>query len=221
MQSWNRYTTAGPSGAGRPDSYVELGPDHSDGLDRRLLGDLSGMRVLDLGCGAGRSAVAMARQGARVVAIDPDEIEVERTRTAADVAEVHVEAHHGDIAELAFLPADAFDAVLAIHSLAAAEDISRIFRQTHRLLRADRPMVLTLPHPASMLSNPDQPATIVRGYGSGEPLGENEFVTYPHSIGQVFTQFTRANFRVDTMIEPDSDMSLPSSLIVRARKIGS
>lgn len=221
MQSWTRYTTAGPSGARRPDSFVELGPDHSDGLDRRLLGDLSGMRVLDLGCGAGRSSVAMARQGARVVAIDPDEIEVERTRTAADVAEVHVEAHHGDVAELAFLPADAFDVVVAIHSLAAVEDIGRIFRQTHRLLRADRPMVLTLPHPASLLTNPDHPTTIVRGYGSGGPLGENEFGTYPHSIGDVFTQFTRANFRVDTMIEPAGNASVPSSMVVRARKIGS
>lgn len=220
MQPWTRYTTAGPAGASRPENFVELGPAHTDGLDRKLLGEVNGLRVLELGSGAGRSSIALARQGARVVAVDPDEIEVERVRMAADVAEVHVEVHHGDLAELAFLPADSFDAVIAIHSLAATNDIARVFRQTHRLLRTDRPMVMTLPHPAAMIVNPDEPKSIVRQYGVGEPLGENEYLTYPHTIGEVFTQFTRANFRIDTMIEPIGDEQIPNSLIFRARKTG-
>jgi len=220
MQPWTRYSTAGPTGASRPDDYVELGPAHTDGLDRRLLGDLNGMRVLDLGSGTGRSAVALARQGARVVAIDPDEIEVERSRTAAEVAEVHVEAHHGDLAELAFLPADSFDAVLAIHSLATVKNIARVFRQTHRLLRIDRPIVITLPHPASLINGDDTPNVIQRSYGTHDPLGENEHLTYPHTIGEVFTQFTRANFRVDTLIESAVTETVPTSMIFRARKTG-
>lgn len=221
MQSWTRYTTAGTAGARRPDDYVELGPDHTEGLDRRLLGEVEGMRVLDLGCGAGRSSLALARQGARVVAIEADQIEVDRVRAAADLAEVHVEAHHADVAELAFLPADSFDAVLSIHSLAAVENIGRVFRQTHRLLRGDRPMIITLPHPAALLSDSTKPEKIVRPYADGLPLGENEFTTYPHGIGDVFTAFTRSNFRVDTLIEPAGASSIPNSVIMRARKMGS
>lgn len=220
MQDWSRYTTAGPIGASRPDDFVELGPSHTDGLDRRLLGEVNGLRVLDLGCGAGRSAIALARQGARVVAIDPDHIEVDRVRTAADLAEVHVEAHHGDIAELAFLPADSFDIVLAVHSLASTENIGRVFRQVHRLLRIDRPIVLSLPHPAGLLVDPDKPTKVIRDYGSGAALGAAEHLTYPHAIGEVFTQLTRANFRVDTVIEPTSG-ALPDTVIFRARKTGS
>ncbi len=220
MQEWTRYTTAGPTGASRPDDFVELGPDHTDGLDRRLLGDVTGQRVLDLGCGAGRSAVALARQGARVVAIEPDPLDIDRVRTAAEVAEVHVEAHHGDLAELAFLPADSFDAIVAVHSLASVENIGRVFRQAHRLLRIDRPIVITLPHPAALVVD-EGSKVVVRSYGSGAPLGENEHLTYPHAIGDVFTQLTRANFRVDTIIESTGDTSLPTSVVFRARKTGS
>ena len=220
MHEWTRYTTAGPTGASRPDDFVELGPDHTDGLDRRLLGEVNGLRVLDLGCGAGRSAVALARQGARVVAIEADQIEVDRVRTAADIAEVHVEVHQGDLAELAFLPADSFDAIVAVHSLAAIENIGRVFRQAHRLLRIDRPIVMTLPHPAALMTD-DGSTELVRNYGSDAPLGEGEHLTYPHTIGDVFTQLTRANFRVDTIIESASDTAVPKSVVFRARKTGS
>lgn len=220
MQTWTRYTTSGPNGSKRPDDFVELGPGHSDGLDRRLLGDVSGQRVLDLGAGAGKSSIALAKLGARVVAIEPQEVEVSRMRAAAEMAEVHVEAHVGGLADLAFLPADAFDAILSIHSLAAVDDIGRVFRQAHRLLRADRSMVLTLPHPASMIDQLAEPETQSPRYGIGGPLGGDEFLTYPHTVGHVFTQLTRANFRVDTLLEPQ-DGDVPSSLIVRAKKVGS
>jgi len=82
-------------------------------------------------------------------------------------------------------------------------------------------MVITLPHPASMLSNPGDDSTIVRGYGAKGPLGEDEHLTFAHTIGEVFTQFTRANFRVDTVIEPPGEQLVPESLILRARKTGS
>ena len=36
----------------------------------RLLGDLRGKRVLDLGCGTGAAAVTFAREGAIVIALD-------------------------------------------------------------------------------------------------------------------------------------------------------
>ena len=38
----------------------------------------SGERLLDLGCGAGRHAFEAARRGARVVALDADDVEVKQ-----------------------------------------------------------------------------------------------------------------------------------------------
>ncbi len=220
MATWTRYTTAGDYGQRRPTSSVELGPGDVEGLDRKLLGDLSGMRVLDLGCGAGHSSVALAQQGARVVAIDADESQVHLTRQAAENNDVHVEVHHGDLADLAFLHADIFDAVVAVHSLAAVSDIGRVFRQTHRLLKTDRPIVLSLPHPAALMVTTEDPKTISSDYDDAQPLGIGAHLTYRHGIGHAFTQLNRANYRVDTVLEPAGNGAHPASVIFRARKIG-
>ena len=220
MATFTRYTTAGEYGQRRPTNHVELGPGDVGGLDRKLLGDVDGLRVLDLGCGSGHSAVALAIQGARVVAIDADEEEVATTRAAAERNEVHVEVHHGDLADLAFLPADAFDAVIAVHSLAAVSDIGRVFRQTHRLLKTDKPIVCTLPHPAQLMVTTDAPRTIASDYADPAPLGEGHYLTHRHGVGHVFTQLHRANYRVDNLIEPDGNGAHPASVIFRARKIG-
>ena len=220
MQSWTRYTTSGTSGQNRPTDSVEFGPGEVVGLDRRLLGDVSGLRILDLGTGTGNSAIALARLGARVVAIDPDLDQVELARRSADDAEVHVEVHHADLADLAFLQADIFDAVISVHALASVSDLGRVFRQTHRVLKADRPLVVSLPHPAALMVDPDADHTILRTYHDSEVRGEGPHLTHPHGIAHVFTQLTRANYRVDTMLEPIGPNLHPASVIFRARKVG-
>ena len=227
MSTWKRYTTAGKEGQRRPTQHVEFGPGEVEGLDRRLLGDVDGKRILELGAGAGHSAIAFAKQGARVVAIDPVAEEIEVARAAAEVAEVHLELHNTGLADLASLPADAFDAVVAIHSLASVSDIGRVFRQVHRLLKADRPLVITLPHPAALMIDPDDSVNIIAAYDESEPLGKDHHLTYRHGISEVFTQLTRANFRVDVLLEPaqkakkpQGPENAPASVVFRARKTG-
>ena len=220
MQSWTRYTTAGTAGQQRPLDTVEFGPGEVAGLDRRLLGDVSGMRILELGTGAGHSAVALSRLGARVIAIDADAEQVELAKRTADEAEVHVEVHHTDLADLAFLQADIFDAVISVHALSGVRDLGRVFRQTHRLLKLDRPIILTLPHPASLMVDSEDPRTIASDYANGDVLGEGPNLTHRHGISHVFTQLHRSNFRVDTLLEPGGADPHPASVIFRARKIG-
>lgn len=222
--SWHRYSTAFPSGRSRPIDHVELGPNLADTLGRRLLGDVADKRVLELGTGMGHSAIAMALQGAKVLGIDPDPIQLEHARELAEEQETKVELHQADLADLAFVRNESVDLVVSIHALAAVEDLDRVFRQAHRVLKADMPFVLSLPHPAASLVDPfsDDELHIARGYFEPAILGSGPSLTYRHLIGEVFSGLIRANFRVDTLIEnPYTDKpSLPETLVFRAKKVG-
>src|SRR5688500_11727609 len=71
-----------------------------------------GERVLDVGCGTGNAALAVARAGADVVGVDPAPrlLEVTRSRAAADG--LAVELVEGDAVALPF-DDDAFDAAVS------------------------------------------------------------------------------------------------------------
>ena len=178
MQLWTRYTTSGESGQQRPTTSVEFGPGNVEGIDRRLLGEVANMRILELGAGSGHSSIALAKQGAKVVAVDPENSEAEMIRAAAEVAEVHVEVHNEALADLAFLQADSFDAVISIHSLAAVDDVGRVFRQVHRVLKSERPLIFSLPHPAALTVDPQDETSIRSRYDETEPLGAGHHLTY-------------------------------------------
>lgn len=230
-----------PHGAEPSLDSIRLGPDLDDASLERLVGPVDGRRVLDLGCGAGAASVTLARRGARVTAVEASTTRLAQARAAAELAEVRVEFHHSDLADLAFIRADSVDLVVAVYSLSGIQDLPRVFRQVHRVLTSGSALLLSLPHPfATMLdADPDdaQPSPyLTRTTWSAAPVawraGGDEGVTHVHQIGDVFTTLSRSNFQVDALLEPDpipeptsihaSSLSdwVPSTFVVRARKLG-
>jgi ribosomal protein L11 methyltransferase len=59
--------------------------------------DLEGRTVADVGCGSGVLAIAAARRGARVVAVDVDEAAVEVTRENAARNQAALDVRHGSV----------------------------------------------------------------------------------------------------------------------------
>ncbi len=227
-----------PRLADQASDAVGYGPDIATEAQLRLLGSVEGRRVLVLGVGAGAELVTLARQGARVIGVDPALVAIEAARAAADEAEVKVELHQSDLAELPFVRADALDAALSVFALASVDDVDRVFRQVHRVLHPECHLVVSVPHPAYGMFDPDggDPPTVARSYfdHAARPwtIAGQQGHDYPRTIGDLFTSLTRANFRVDTLLEPEPAGGrvsahwteamrwAPATLILRARKEG-
>jgi ubiquinone/menaquinone biosynthesis C-methylase UbiE len=164
---------------------------HDDAV--RLLGNVSGKRVLELGFGDDVAAFHLADQGARVIAVDHRSSRIAAVREVAEQETVAIDLRATeDLAELAFLRAETIDAVYSGGSFDEVEDLDRVLRQVHRVLRSDAILVFTLPHPAS---------------AGLDYFGER-------TIGALFASLTRNNFRIDALLEPDP------VLVIRARKEG-
>jgi 2-polyprenyl-3-methyl-5-hydroxy-6-metoxy-1,4-benzoquinol methylase len=227
-----------PDAADQPTDVVSYGPDIATEAQYRLLGSVEDKRILQLGCGSGAESVALARQGARVIAVDPSRRRIETARAHIEQAEVKVELHQSDLAELPFVRADSIDVAVSVFALANVDDLDRVFRQVHRVLHPECVFVFSLPHPAYAMLDPDRgdPPAIIRSYfdRAGRPWstdteqGEERVRT----IAEIHTSLARANFRTDAIIEAEPTDGSPSrfwtpamrwapaTLVIRARKEG-
>ncbi len=235
---WHRFTTAEPPVGAHP-SVLSYGTDLPPESELRLLGDPDQKRVLDLGCGVGTNAVVLAEQGAKVIGVDSSAARLGEARTRAEEAGVRVELHQAELADLAFLRSDSVDAAVSVMALATVDDLARVFRQVHRVLKPEAPFVCSFPHPAFAMFDPtaDDPLRVVAPYDQGEPmtwhLGTDSITDHPRTVSQIFTTLYRASFGIDQMLEPtastvadragthaDLMRSVPATLLIRARKQG-
>ena len=193
--------------------HVSYGPRVPHDGELRLCGDVNGKRVIELGISPEVNALALARMGAKSIAVDADAARIASGRTAATTEGSKVEFHHGDLADLGFATSASVDLVLAVASLDGVDDLARVLRQVHRVLKPEAPFVTTLAHPiASMLDGAE--ITLRRPYGQAPS----------RTISDMFMSFHRANFRVDVIQElyPVGQLNamVPAVLVMRARKLG-
>ncbi len=90
--------------------------------DRRASGALDGLRLLDIGCGGGLLAEPLARQGARVTAIDPSEKTIGVARAHAQQTGVSVD-YRATTAEALLAEGEHFDCVTALEVVEHVTDV--------------------------------------------------------------------------------------------------
>ena len=107
-----------------------------------FLGDVSGRRILDLGTGTGRAAIALARRGAMVTGVDASNDMLTVARVRARDAGLAIDFAEGDAQALAF-PDRAFEATVCLRLLMHVPDwreaVSELCRVTEGRLVFDYP----------------------------------------------------------------------------------
>lgn len=103
--------------------------------------DLSGVRggpALDLGCGPGRHAIALAKRGFRVTAVDISRFHLAKARERAEAAGLAVEFVESDMRS--FVRPEAYNLALSLFTsfgyFEDKQDDLRVLRNVHRSLKA-------------------------------------------------------------------------------------
>jgi SAM-dependent methyltransferase len=100
------------------------------------LGSLAGKDVLCLACGGGQQSAAFALLGANVTVFDLSEAQLRRDAEAAAHYGVNIKIEQGDMRDLSCFENEAFDIVYQAYSLGFVPDVSPVFQQVARVLRA-------------------------------------------------------------------------------------
>jgi SAM-dependent methyltransferase len=99
-------------------------------------------RALDLGCGTGNAALALARAGASVVAVDPSPRLLDVTRGRAAAESLLVDARQGEAAAIP-LDADSVDVMVSVFAVIFAPDPGAALSEMARVLAPGGRILLT------------------------------------------------------------------------------
>jgi SAM-dependent methyltransferase len=180
--------------------------------DAALLGDVRGLRVLEVGCGQAACARWLARAGAHPVGLDLSggmlrHAKVGNARTGVDIPLLQATAE-----ALPLAPATVDAACSAFGALPFVASIEAVFAEVARVLRPGGRWVFAVTHPMRWIF-PDDPGptglTATQPYFDRTPYvevneaGRATYVEYHRTLGDYVRALAATGFRLDDLVEPE------------------
>jgi SAM-dependent methyltransferase len=179
--------------------------------DARLLGDVRGRRVLEVGCGAAAGARWLAREGARPVAVDLSAGMLRHAARGAVTSGVRVPLIQADALALP-LPDATFDiAFTAFGAIPFVADSAAAMREVFRTLRPGGRWVFSVTHPMRwvFLDDPGEGGLVaVHSYFDRRPYVEQDadgaptYVEQHRTLGDRVREIVGAGFMLRDVVEP-------------------
>jgi SAM-dependent methyltransferase len=180
--------------------------------EARLLGPVSGRRVLEVGAGAAMCSRWLATRGAEPVALDLSGVMLRHAAAAAVRTGVRVPLVQADAQRLPFADASFEIACTAFGAVPFVADSAAVMREVARVLRPGGRWVFATTHPLRWVF-PDDPGpaglTARTPYFDRSPYvevddaGEPVYVEHHRTLGDRVRELVAAGFRLVDLIEPE------------------
>jgi SAM-dependent methyltransferase len=171
-----------------------------------ILGDVEGLDVLELGCGAAQWSILLALRGARCVGLDNSARQLEHARELMAAAGADFPLVHASADDVP-LPDASFDVVFCDHGAMTFADPCRTVPEASRLLRASGLFAFSHSTPLAMCCWSEETETMERRL-VGSYFGMHRFaeiddepVEFNLPYGEWIRLFREHGFRVEALVE--------------------
>ncbi len=190
----------------------------------RFVGDVKGKRVLDAGCGEGDSSRILAKNGARVAAVDISDSMLALAREQESREPLGIEYAKASMADLSIFPDASFDMVVSTMAVMNSAHLAEEFHEFRRVLRPGGSFAFSVRHPCfatpSARAVPDKvrkcQGLLVGGYFSetpwaqkvplntpgGAPAGSFTALRFPYTVSRYINEMIAAGFAISHIEEP-------------------
>jgi malonyl-CoA O-methyltransferase len=175
----------------------------------KLLGEIGGLDVVDIGCGTGRHALRLALAGAHVTAVDFSAGMMTKARSKPGAERVRFVAH--DLHTPWPLADRSFDRVVSGLVLEHIIDLRFFFSELRRVCRTDGRVVVSAMHPSMYLRG------ITARFTDPETGRETRPQSHLHSISDFVNAALAAGLALEQISEHRVDADLAARL-PRAQK---
>jgi len=216
---------------------VRTGTDHNrvhllDPATLQLLGDVSGKRILDAGCGEGRFARMMAQRGAKITAVDLSAKMIELAREEERIRPLGIRYYEADMADLSCLASGEFDLAVAYLSLFDVKDYESAIHEIARALTRTGRFVFSISHPCFLTPQSGWETTVPNSFRDKDrlyfkvddyfpaaeirfrmwPTAPAETVNYHRPLSDYAHALRDAGFLICDIVEPTPDPKLIEQL---------
>lgn len=211
---WDRYAEEyqATHGAFLGDAGFVWGPEGQQEADLRVLGEVAGTTVLEIGCGAAQCARWLVGQGARAVGLDLSQAQLAHAARLDRATGLRVPVVCGTATRLPFAD-DVFD--IAFSSFGAAQfvaDAGTFVSEAARVLRPGGLLAFSVTHPVRWCL-PDDPGEdglrVTSSYWDRTPYVEEDdagrarYVEHHRTLGDWVGLLSAQGFALTALHEPE------------------
>ncbi|WP_405497753.1 class I SAM-dependent methyltransferase [Nocardia sp. NBC_00511] len=180
--------------------------------DWRLLGDIEGKRILEIGCGSAPCSRWLASHGAHPVGLDISRAMLDRGLAAMTEGGPRVPLIQAGAEELPFADASFDLACSAFGAVPFVADSAQVMREVHRVLKPGGRWVFSVNHPMRWIfpDNPGPEGLLAAipyfdrtPYVEFDAEGEPTYVEHHRTIGDRVREIVAAGLTLLDIIEPD------------------
>jgi len=205
----------------------------------RLFGDVSGKKMLEIGCGSGHSLQYMGeRKASELWGMDLSENQIEKTKQLLSEYGLSANLVCSPMEEECGLPEDYFDFVYSIYAIGWTTDLEGTFGRIASYLKKDGIFIFSWSHPIHKCVAAENNVLVFKKCYFDESwysvtLNESTLTLSDRKLSTYVNALSKSGFVIEQMIEQsddemmqsrDSDFAkkakmLPVTFVIKARKL--
>lgn len=146
-ESWNFISEDYQKNHKISPNHIHYGPWMPTESELKLLGNIKGKKILEVGCGGGQCSIAFAKLGAKVIGIDFSEKQIEFAKHLAKKERADVNFLIGNAENLRKIKSNSIDIVFSAYALQYVTNLRKCFNEVRRVLKRNGIFVFSFNHP--------------------------------------------------------------------------